>query len=222
MRINVLQHASDEGPGAIKTWAHARGHALYVYHPADFGHLPTAAATDFLILLGGPMSPNDQAGWIKQERRLIKQVQAADKPIFGVCFGAQQLALVNGAKVQDAPVKEVGWGPVCRQSERIPGLPPKLTVLHWHEQMFSLPQGAVRLFKGDFLENQGFLLGNKAVGLQFHLEQDLDNLREIVINDGDYALTSNALQQGPADILQHGVPAANAAALFAILDYLVK
>ncbi|HJG49295.1 MAG TPA: type 1 glutamine amidotransferase, partial [Limosilactobacillus ingluviei] len=37
MRINVLQHTPNEGPGSIQDWAHANNHELYVYHPYQFG-----------------------------------------------------------------------------------------------------------------------------------------------------------------------------------------
>ncbi|MDU0401737.1 hypothetical protein KF7HA_00037 [Lactococcus lactis] len=41
MRINILQHSPNEGPGFIKDWALERGHDIYVYHPYYFdGILP--------------------------------------------------------------------------------------------------------------------------------------------------------------------------------------
>ena len=77
MRINVLQHTPNEGPGSIQDWAHANNHELYIYHPYQFGNLPTADQTDLLVILGGPLSPNDDLAWIKQERQLIQQLLAA-------------------------------------------------------------------------------------------------------------------------------------------------
>ncbi|MGL6207853.1 MAG: type 1 glutamine amidotransferase, partial [Lactobacillus panisapium] len=71
MIVNVLQHTPNEGPGSIQKWAHLHHHEFYVYHPYQFGILPTAEETDFLVILGGPMSPNDDLPWIKQERQLI-------------------------------------------------------------------------------------------------------------------------------------------------------
>lgn len=132
MRINVLQHTPNEGPGVISEWAHQRGHEIYVYHPAQFNKLPTADETDMLVILGGPMSPNDDLPWIAKERQLIKELLAQDKPMFGACFGGQQLAMTLGATVKDAPVKEVGWAPVFLKSDVIPDLPEASTVLHWH------------------------------------------------------------------------------------------
>jgi len=73
MRINVLQHTPNEGPGMIQDWSQKHGHEMYIYHPYQFGYLPTAEETDLLVILGGPMSPNDNLSWIKQERDLIKE-----------------------------------------------------------------------------------------------------------------------------------------------------
>ena len=33
MRINILQHTPNEGPGMIMDWAHQHQHAVYTYHP---------------------------------------------------------------------------------------------------------------------------------------------------------------------------------------------
>ena len=107
MRINVLQHTPNEGPGMIQTWSQKHGHEMYIYHPYQFGFLPTAAETDMLIILGGPMSPNDDLEWIKQERDLIQELLAQNKPIFGVCYGAQQIVKTLGYQVTKAPAKEL-------------------------------------------------------------------------------------------------------------------
>ena len=171
MRVNVLQHTPNEGPGSIKTWADQHHHEFYVYHPETFGKLPTVKETDLLIILGGPMSPNDDLAWIKQERQLITAMLEAHKPMLGACFGGQQIAKTIGAKILDAPHKEVGWAPVYLKDSTIPDLPEKLTALHWHEQMFEIPEDAKLLFSSDLVENQGFLLGDNVIGLQFHLNQ---------------------------------------------------
>lgn len=222
MRVNVLQHTPNEGPGSIKSWADEHNFEFYVYHPATFGYLPKADETDLLIILGGPMSPNDDNEWIKQERQLIKQLLAAGKPIFGACFGAQQIALALGGQVVDAPHKEVGWAPVYLKSRQLPDLPEKLTALHWHEQMFTIPQGAQLLFSSDLVANQGFIYSNNVVGLQFHFEPETDNVREIAINDRAYPDTANDLQQTARQIIAHGVPSANKRVMYQILDYISK
>lgn len=219
MRLNVLQHTSDEGPGAIVSWARQRGYTLYTYHPDQFGQLPMADETDLLVVLGGPMSPNDEYPWIKQERALIRELLNRDVPIFGACFGAQQITKTLGYPVTKAPAKEVGWAPVYRQSTVIPGLSAQLNVLHWHEEVFTLPETAQLLFSSDRVANQGFVLNHRVVGLQFHIEPEAANVREMVINDFPY-IAGSVLQQPAADILATPVPAENRRALFQILDYI--
>lgn len=221
MRINILQHTPNEGPGMIMDWAHQHQHAVYTYHPYQFGQLPTAQQTDLLVILGGPMSPNDTAPWIEQERQLIAQLMAQNVPIFGACFGAQQIVKTLGGTVIKAPAKEVGWAPVYRQSTVIDGLPEQLTVLHWHEEMFSIPRQATRLFTSDRVANQGFVLAHRVVGLQFHFEPAADNVREMVVNDYPY-IAGSALKQTAADILVHPVPRENKTVLFRLLDYITQ
>lgn len=222
LRVNVLQHTSDEGPGAIRDWIHDRGHGMWVYHPDQFGVLPTAEQTDMLVVLGGPMGPGDPLDWLPRERALLREVIEAGKPVFGVCLGAQQIARVLGAQVHAAPHKEVGWAPVTRVSDAIAGLPERMDVLHWHQDMFEIPDGAVRLFSSRLVENQGFLWGSRVLGLQFHFEPLEDNLREIVANDGDYAREGNDLHETPEQILAHGVPERNKAVLYHLLDSITR
>ncbi|GBG93877.1 glutamine amidotransferase [Ligilactobacillus salitolerans] len=221
MRINILQHTPNEGPGSILEWVQLHGHQSYVYHPYQFGYLPQAAETDMLVILGGPMSPNDDLPWIKQERELIAQLLERDVPLFGACYGAQQIAKTMGYQVTDAPAKEVGWAPVYRQTETIPGLPEKLTALHWHQEMFEIPAQAELLFSSDRVKNQGFVLNHRVVGLQFHFEPQADNVREMVVNDFPY-IKGSTLGQSAADILQTPVPPENQAVMFKILDYITQ
>lgn len=219
MIINVLQHTPNERPGSIQEWAKLHHYDFYVYHPYQFGILPSADNTDFLVILGGPMSPNDDLPWILQERALIKKLLDKKVPILGICFGAQQIVKTLGYQVKKAPAKEVGWGPVSRQSDLISGLPQKLTVLHWHEEMFEIPKEAEVLFSNANLANQAFVLGHRAVGLQFHLEPEEDNVKEIVVNDAQY-ISGSVFGQTAKQIIQTPVPLANKKAMFSILDYL--
>lgn len=222
MRVNVLQHTPSEGPGSILQWAKHQHHEVFTYHPAQFGKLPSVQETDLLVILGSPQSPNDDFPWIKAERQLIKEMLMADKPIFGACFGAQQIAIVLGAKVHKAAVKEVGWAPVNLQSDVLTDFPQTATVLHWHEEMFELPERAKLLFTSRDHQNQGFAYGDKVIGLQFHFEPDLYNLRSMVVNDGDYADEGNVLKQTADQILVHGVPKENVSLMAKLLDQIVN
>lgn len=219
MRINVLQHTPNEGPGMIQDWSQKHGHEMYIYHPYQFGHLPKASDTDMLVILGGPMSPNDELEWIKQERVLIQELIAQDKPIFGICYGAQQIVKTLGYQVTKAPAKEVGWAPVYRRDVKYLEIPEELRVLHWHEEMFEIPKKAQLLFSSDAVENQGFIMNHRMVGLQFHLEPKDDNVREMVVNDFPY-IKGSVLNQTADDILKEKVSDDNRNTLYKLLDYI--
>ena len=92
MRINILQHTPNEKAGSILEWAKLHHHDVYTYHPYQFGKLPTDNDTDMLVILGGPMSPNDDLPWIRQEYKLVSSLLSKNIPILGVCFGAQLIA----------------------------------------------------------------------------------------------------------------------------------
>ncbi len=222
MRINILQHSPNEGPGFIKHWAIKNNHEIFVYHPYHFnGILPTPAETDLLVILGGAMSPNDEIFWIKKERLLIQELLDRNIPIFGICYGAQQIAKTLGCQISKAPNKEVGWAPVQLESSIIKGIPKYMTVLHWHEDTFEIPEEAELLFRGNLLVNQGFLLRN-VIGLQFHLETTESGLTEMVINDFLFPISSNALNQTPKDILTNKFPLENKNIISTLLDYIAR
>lgn len=219
MRINILQHTPNEKAGSILEWVKQRHHDVYTYHPYQFGKLPTADKTDMLVILGGPMSPNDKLPWIKQEYELVSSLLDKKIPMLGVCFGAQLIAKILGGKVVKAPAKEVGWAPVYLQTNIIPNIPEKALVLHWHEDMFEIPEKARLLFSSDHVKNQGYIYQNNVIGLQFHFEPFDDNVKEIVVNDYPY-INGSVLNQTKDEIIQRRVPKENRDTMFKLLDYI--
>ena len=139
MRIHVIQHVAFEGPGAIGEWAQERGHTITVTEQFSGGRLPKLDDFDFLVVMGGPMSANDDArfAWLAREKRLIADALRGQKAILGVCLGAQLVAQALGARVYRSREKEIGWFPVrqapgAADSRLFAGLPEEMTVLHWH------------------------------------------------------------------------------------------
>ena len=205
--MNVLQHSIHEGIGLIGEWAENNGYEVNVYQAANNNvKLPEVIDTDMLVV------------WIVKERELIRGMLMAHKSYLGICFGAQQLSKTLGGDVSSCP-KEVGWGEVKRLSNIIPGVPEKLDVLHWHGEQFRLPTEATPLFSSPLVENQGFIINENAIGLQFHLEMNEAGVREVVENDSKF-IKGNKLKQSAADILKHKIPEMNKQALFAMLDYI--
>lgn len=177
MRVLVIQHHPQEGPGWLGQYLQEQGHELILAHAWAGQALPaTTQGFDALLCLGGPMNVYEEAAhpWLKDEDRLLKNALAADCPLLGVCLGAQLIAKAGGAAVSKAPVKEVGWRQVAltaagQADPLFAGLGPGLTVLQWHEDTFALAPGARLLASGAEVPHQAFGLG-RAYGLQFHVE----------------------------------------------------
>ena len=184
IRMEVLQHVDFEGPAAIAEWAAARGVPVRVCHLGRNGILPSINDFDMLTVMGGPMSANDQdqVDWLGPEIALVREAIAANKIVFGVCLGAQMIAKAMGARVYPGNAKEIGWFPVERMGAHplFDGLPDSFTPLHWHGETFDLPHGAKLLAKSKITVNQAFAVGQRVLGLQFHLEATEDSVRMLV------------------------------------------
>ncbi|MBI1895820.1 MAG: type 1 glutamine amidotransferase [Acidobacteria bacterium] len=175
MRILTIRHVPFEHIGRIaETLDSAKVDCTYL----DLYREPAAACSldSFagVIVMGGPMSANDNIDYIRRELCLLEEALSLGKPVLGVCLGAQLLAKAAGANVFRNPVKEIGWASIhwteaARQDRLFAGLEQPETVFHWHGETFDLPRRAEWLAWSDSCRNQAFKIG-RAYGLQFHLE----------------------------------------------------
>jgi len=130
-----------------------------------------------LIILGGPMSVNDEEEYpfLRWEKRIIRAAIDEAVPVVGICLGAQLIAVTLGTTVYHGRVKEIGWSPISitphGQVDSLLGyLPENATVFQWHGDGFELPSGAIRLASSVNYKNQAFRVGKNVYALQFHLE----------------------------------------------------
>jgi GMP synthase-like glutamine amidotransferase len=144
---------------------------------------------DWLIVMGGPMSVNDERvyPWLLREKQFLESAIRNDKVVLGICLGAQLIANVLGSAVYKNSFREIGWYPVRRtkEAERVPvlnPLPQQFTAFHWHGETFDVPRGAVRAAESEACLNQAFVLGAKVIGLQFHLESTPAGVRALIQN----------------------------------------
>ncbi len=199
MRAHCVQHVPFEGLGSMEPWFNAAGYGMThtrLFETTDF---PEARSVDFLVIMGGPMSVNDEDGfpWLVPEKRFIRECITRGRPVLGVCLGAQLIASAMGARVYGNAVKEIGWFPIRgveSGDESVFEFPPSATVFHWHGETFDLPAGAIRLARSDGCENQAFQLGRSVIGLQFHLETTPESAREIISHCRDELVPSKTIQ----------------------------
>jgi len=205
MDIYCLQHVPYEGPGKIRDWAIAHGHDFRVVRLYHDEPLPDVRELDLLVLMGGPMSVQDEAqySWLLPEKKLIGRCLAEGKLTFGVCLGAQLLAEVLGARVYRNQWKEIGWFAVERCSPDggalFRSLPRQFPVFQWHAETFELPPGTTQLATSEACSIQAFE-HPYALGLQFHLEVTEDGVADLVRECGS-EIDSGPYEQTPRQIL---------------------
>ncbi|MCX7981439.1 MAG: type 1 glutamine amidotransferase [Syntrophales bacterium] len=190
MKIHFFQHDPVDGPGFIDSWLVSQGHEIYWTKFFTSPQLPNTQDVDMLIILGGPMSANDEKTfpWLKEEKSFIQRIMEQGKPVLGICLGAQLIASSLGARVHGSPVKEIGWFPLQGlpvEGNRFFSFPPSFFAFQWHEETFELPSGSTLLATSQACKNQAFQLGENVIGLQFHLEVTPKDIKAMT----DYCLS---------------------------------
>jgi GMP synthase-like glutamine amidotransferase len=185
VRAHYLQHVPFESPGSILPWLEQRRASVTSTRLFEAHTLPAVGDFDLLAVMGGPMSVNDEAGhpWLIAEKRLVRDAIDTGRAVVGVCLGAQVIASALGCRVYRNEAREIGWFPVSATPAAAAGSlrwPDELAVFHWHGETFDLPSGAVRLASSEGCLNQAFQIGDRVVGLQFHLEATPETVAAMV------------------------------------------
>jgi len=185
----VVQHVAHEGPGLIGDALGRAGRAVDVVRLDRGDPLPDPGSLAGLVVMGGPMGVHDSGDhpWLPAERDLMAAAVTDGKPVLGICLGAQQLAMALGAEVTTGNEPEIGLGRVelTGPGRLDPVTGPEygglsattVPCIHWHQDTFSLPDGAVHLAGNRAFAHQAFRVGDTAYGLQFHVEVDADLTR---------------------------------------------
>jgi len=174
----AVRHVAFEDLGLLGPLIAARG---YDVRYLDAGVEPLDAATmlapDLVVVLGGPIGvyERDAYPFLAAEIAAIVARIESNKPILGICLGAQIMAAALGAQVAPGPVKEIGFAPVmlteAGQASVLSGLG-ATPVLHWHGDNCELPQGCARLAATLHCPVQAFMRQPSQLALQFHLETE--------------------------------------------------
>ncbi len=148
----ILQHVAWEGPGLIASLARARGLSVETHRLDLIPTVPNLEDISGLIVMGGPMGAyeTEKYPYLAQECALISEMVRRDRPVLGVCLGAQLLAKSLGASVFPGPASEIGFGSVrlAPAASTDPVFAPSdadIPVFHWHGDTFELPIGATLL-----------------------------------------------------------------------------
>jgi GMP synthase (glutamine-hydrolysing) len=183
----AVRHVAFEDLGLLAPLLVNRGYEIR-YHEAgvDRFAVDTLLAPDLVVVLGGPIGvyEADTYPFITSEVAAIAARLRADKPLLGICLGAQMIASALGARVAPGPVKEIGWAPLtltsAGQSSVLAPLA-SVPVLHWHGDNCDLPTGCERLASTAACPVQAFSRLPSQLALQFHIETDPAHLEQWLI-----------------------------------------
>ena len=172
----AVRHVAFEDLGLLASLLAAHG---YDTHWLEAGVDPIDASVllqpDLVVVLGGPIGvyEADAYPFITGEIAAVAARLDANRPMLGICLGAQLMAAALGSRVAPGPVKEIGWAPLMlTQAGQASVLAPLAAapVLHWHGDNCDLPVGCERLASTAHCPVQAFRRAPWELALQFHIE----------------------------------------------------
>jgi GMP synthase (glutamine-hydrolysing) len=182
MSVLIVKNIAIEGPGTIEEFLKERGTAYSILEIHDcHAEIPDIRNHTHLVVMGGPMSvyETNEHVHLSLELALIRSFIKSEKPVLGICLGAQMIAHAVGAEVFAGETEEIGWDNVEVTPEGMKD--PVLSniavdgktvaeVFQWHGDTFDLPKNSLKLSSSSAYENQAFRYKENVYGLQFHIE----------------------------------------------------
>lgn len=194
----ILRHEPFEHLGYFESFLE-ENQVAYEYHDLDQS-LPHDEYSA-LIVMGGPMSVNDDLAGLRTELELIEKALGEDRPVLGICLGSQMIAKTLGAKVYSNAELELGWAPVwgtaaAKSDPVFSGLRSPEMFFHWHGETFDLPPGAEWLAHSERCKHQAYRYGHNVYGIQFHPEitpEMIEDWCRQPVNCGDVSTLRNPI-----------------------------
>lgn len=185
MNITVFRHTLNNSLGSLAQVLEARGSN---YNYVDVATTDIAAfdpkAPDILIIMGGSPGVYQALDYpfLSDEMRVLEKRLAEDLPTLGICLGGQLMAQTLGGEVRlgekgvergwlELNVNDEGQNSAVRHLDCS-----KTKMLQWHQDTFSLPEGATLLASSSMYDNQIFSYGRNALAIQSHPEVTKDVL----------------------------------------------
>jgi GMP synthase-like glutamine amidotransferase len=193
----VIENDPSDDLRLLGEWLREAGLELSVLRPHAGDVLPETLDDHLaLIVLGGDQNAyaaadgTPGAPWFPQLEGLLRKAVRNRVPTLAVCLGAQLLAQAHGGLVERSTSgPEIGPALVGKRDAAdtdplfkwVPLLP---DVIQWHrDEITELPLRAVLLAASSRYPNQAFRLGDRAWGLQFHIECDLEMIQDWAVHD---------------------------------------
>jgi GMP synthase (glutamine-hydrolysing) len=185
MRILIIMNNAVSPAGRIGERIERHGGECVTVNPVDGEALGSDAADlDGLLVLGGPMSVADPAydHVFAPMFELVRDYHAREKPIMGICLGAQIVARAFGKAVVPASEFQFGFKSIKftdagREDPLLEGLGPVVRVFVHHSDTYELPDEAELLMTTAEVPNHSYRIGRTTYCFQGHLEATAEIIR---------------------------------------------
>ncbi len=155
---------------------------------------------DLVIVLGGEKGAYETEEYphLREEMHFIATRIDAQKPIFGVCLGAQLMAGALGGENYKGEKPDLGYQNIVLTDA---GLASPIRhvagvgMLEWHSDHYTLPSRATLLGSSSAYANEAFAIGDFALAVQFHPEVT-DELHEMWTQNSDELFAENGIDSG--------------------------
>ena len=197
MSILIIKNIAHEGPGRLGDLLDRHEIKADIVNLSVGEILPDYNRYRAIIVLGGPMSVNDNSLHMNVIKDYVKVILKAKTPFWGICLGMQILASVAGADIIPAPEKEIGWfngkgeafqlfpTEAGKADPVFVGIPFPAVLFHLHGETISASPHIMLLASGNGCACQVIRVGTNAYGIQGHIEMTEAMLMEWWHRDPD-------------------------------------
>jgi GMP synthase (glutamine-hydrolysing) len=229
MKLHIIMHESFEAPAAIEAWALNKGYQITYTRLYDGDVLPERCDFDFLVVMGGPQSPDttvDESPHFDANKEIdfITAAINQNKILLGVCLGAQLIGEAQGATFEHSPNREIGVFPVAltengRKDPIVGVFPQKFLVGHWHGDMPGLTSDAKILAISEGCPRQIVRYAPKIYGFQCHFEFTPEAVEDLIEHNADELerFKDQTYMESPKQLREHSYTEMNKL-LFDFLD----
>jgi GMP synthase (glutamine-hydrolysing) len=174
-RLACLHHLKQPFLGTAEGPLREAGLELHEYDLLGDAALPDLDDYDGILSFGGDQSvcEIDRHPDLLAEAELLREAHERELPVLGVCLGAQLLAHVLGGEVRKMQRRTLEWSelqllPAAASDPVGRALPSPVYALHWNDDCFEPPTGAVELLARGGEGCEAFRVGAATWGVQFH------------------------------------------------------
>lgn len=178
MRILAVEHHDAPSLGVVGETLDKEGVETDVIWGEDGDPIPKGVSGyDGMVILGGAMNALDdnRCPYFPELVSLIRTFTEQDRPVMGICLGAQLIARAFDARAHLGGPFEFGFHPIDLTSDGADDpvmghMSNTLNLFEWHTDHYDLPADAVKLASGRDYPNQAYRVGRATYAMQFHFE----------------------------------------------------